>query len=97
MRIYSRVREPLPLGGAVVLPLATGKHAIVGVTVSHIYSICLAELLEGSLGCTCVITVLGCHQVNIAKIRIVINKHRNVLVSLPSKEATHLCNESRGG
>ena len=97
MRIYSRVREPLPLGGAVVLPLATGKYAIVGVIVSHIYSICLAELLEGSLGCIYIITVLGCHQVNIAKIRIVINKHRSVLVSLPSKAAAHLRSEARDG
>ena len=96
MRIYSQICEALSLGGAVVLPLATGKYAIVGVIVSHIYSIYLAELLEGSLGCTYVVTVLGCHQVNIAKIRIVINKHRSVLVSLPSKEAAHLRNEPRG-
>jgi len=96
MRIYSRVCETLPLGSAVILPLATGKYAIVGMIVSHIHSICLAELLEGSLGCTDIITALGCHQVNIAKIRIVINTNRSKLVSLPSKKAAHLRNEAWG-
>jgi len=98
MRIYSRVCEPLPFGGAVILPLATGKDAIVGMMVSHIHPICLAELLEGSLGCTDIITVLVHHQVNIlvAKTRIVINKHRSILVSLPSKEAAHLRHEAWG-
>jgi len=96
MRIYSRVCEPLPLGGAIILPLVTGKYAIVGMIVSHIHSICLAELFEGSLGCTDIITVLVCHQENIAKIQIVINKNRSILVSLPSKEAAHLRNEAWG-
>ena len=95
MRIYSRMCEPLPLGGAVILPLATSKNAIVGMTVTHIHSICLAELLEGSLGCADVITVLVCHQVNIAKIRMVINEHRSTLASLPGKEAAHLRNKPR--
>jgi len=96
MRIYSRVCEALLLGGAVILPLATGKCAIVCMTVLHIYSICLTELLEGSLGCTDVVTILVCHQMNTAKIRMVVNKHCRMLVSLPSKEAAHLRNEAWG-
>jgi len=96
MRIDSRVCETLPFGSAVILPLATGKDAIVGMMVSHIHSICLAELFESSLGRTDVITVLVRHQVNVAKIQIVINKHRSMLVSLPSKEAAHLRNEAWG-
>jgi len=96
MRVCSRVCETLPFGGAVILPLATGKDAIVGVTVSHIHPIFLAELFEGSLGCTDIVTVLVRHQVNIAKIRTVINEHHSMLVSLPSKEASHLRNEACG-
>jgi len=96
MRIYSRVCEALLLGGAVILPLATGKDSVVCVIVLHIYSICLAELLEGSLGCADVITVLVGYQVSIAKIRIVVNKHCRILVSLPSQKAAHLRNEAWG-
>jgi len=88
------VCEALPLGSAVILPLATGKDAIICVTVLHIHSICLTELLEGSLGCTDVITILVCHQVNIAKIRTMVNEHCRMLVSLPNKEAAHLLNEA---
>ena len=97
MRIYSRVCESLPLSGTVVLPLATGKYAIVRMIVLHIYSVCQTVLLESSLGRTYVITILIRHQVNIAKIRVVINKHRCILVSLSRKEAAHLRNEPRGG
>jgi len=96
MRIYSRACEALSLGGAVILPLATGKCAIVCVMVLHIHSIRLTALLEGSLGCAHVVTILVCHQVNIAKIRTVVNKHRRMLASLSSKEAAHLRNEAWG-
>jgi len=96
MRIYSRVCEALPFCSTIILPLATGKNAIVGVIVTHIYSICLTELLKSSLGCADIITVLVCHQVNIAKMQIVVNKDSRILVSLPSKEAAHLRNEAWG-
>ena len=96
MRIYSRVCEALSLGGAVILPLATGKYAIVCMIVLHIYSVCQTVLLESSLGRTYVITILVRHQVNIAKIRIVVNEHRRILVSLSSEEAAHLRNETWG-
>jgi len=96
MRICSRACEALSLGSAVILPLATGKCTIVCMTVLHIHSIRLTVLLEGSLGCACVVTILDCHQVNIAKIRTVVNEHRRTLVSLSSAEAAHLRNEARG-
>jgi len=94
MRIDSRVCEPLPLGVTVILPLATGKDAIVGMIVTPIHPICLAELFKGSLGCKDIIAVLVRHQVNIAKLQIVVNKDSRILMSLPSKEATHLRNET---
>jgi len=95
MRICSRACEALPLGGAVILPLTTGKDSIVCVTVLHTHSICLTELFEGSLGRTDVVTILVGHQVNTAKIRTVVNEHCRMLASLPSKEASHLRNEAR--
>jgi len=68
MRIYSRACEALPFCNTIILPLATGKNAIIGVIVTHINSICLTELLKSSLGCADIVTILVCHQVNIAKI-----------------------------
>ena len=96
MRIHSRAGASLPLCSTVALPLVTGKDAIAGMMVSHIHPICLAELFESSLGCTDVITVLVCHQVNTAKIRTVVDEDCRMLVSLPSKKATHLRNEPWG-
>jgi len=65
-------------------------------TVLHIHSIRLTALLEGSLGCACVVTILVCHQVNTAKIRTVVNENRRMLAPLSSKEAAHLRNETWG-
>jgi len=96
MRTDSRACEPLPLGGAVVLPLVTGKDDIVSVTVMHIHPICLAELFKGSLGCTDVVALLVRHQVNTAEIQTVVNKDCRMLTLLPSKEAAHLCNAAWG-
>jgi hypothetical protein len=68
MRVDTGVGEALIVALAGVLPLPTGKDAIVRVVVAYLYPISAAEILERSFRLADIITILGLHQMDIAEI-----------------------------